>query len=62
MNHLQSTKPTPVKAVAEAGVKLLLHGKGKKIVGFQNRFNSILARIMPSSAMMTVKRKLASKS
>lgn len=60
MNHLKSSKPTPVKTVAAAGVKLLLHGKGKKIVGFQNRFNSILARIMPSSAMMTVKKKLAS--
>jgi hypothetical protein len=46
--------------VAEAGVKLLLHGKGKKIVGFQNRFNSILARIVPSSAMMKIKKNLAS--
>lgn len=59
-NIMKSNKPTPVKTVADAGVKLLLHGKGKKIVGFQNRFNSILAKIMPSSTMMTVKKKLAS--
>src|SRR5689334_2345394 len=35
-NLLKSSKPTPVKTVAAAGVQLLLHGKGKKIVGFQN--------------------------
>ena len=59
-NFMKSTKPTPVKTVATAGVELLLHGKGKKIVGFQNRFKSILAKILPSSAMMKVKKKLAS--
>ncbi len=59
-NLLKSNKPTPVKIVATAGVELLLHGKGKKIVGFQNRFHAILARILPSSAMMKVKKKLAS--
>lgn len=59
-NLLKSSKPTSVETVAAAGVKLLLHGKGKKIVGFQNRFNSILARIVPSSAMMKIKKKLAS--
>jgi hypothetical protein len=59
-NLLKSNKPTSVKTVAEAGVKLLLYGKGKKIVGFQNRFNSILARIVPSAAMMKIKKNLAS--
>ncbi|MGS2762897.1 SDR family NAD(P)-dependent oxidoreductase [Sinomicrobium sp. M5D2P9] len=59
-NLLKSNKPTPVKTVATAGVELLLHGKGKKIVGFQNRFNAILARIVPNSAMMKIKKKLAS--
>jgi len=59
-NMLRSNKPTPVTTVAAAGVELLLHGKGKKIVGFQNRFNSILARIVPSAAMMKIKKKLAS--
>jgi uncharacterized protein len=59
-NLLKSNKPTPVKTVATEGVKLLLHGKGKKIVGFQNRFNSILAGILPDSVMMKVKMKLAS--
>jgi hypothetical protein len=59
-NLLKSNKPTSVKTVAAAGVKLLLHGKGKKIVGFQNRFNSILAGIVPSAAMMKIKKNLAS--
>ena len=59
-NLVKSNKPTPVKTVATEGVKLLLHGKGKKIVGFQNRFNSILAGILPDSVMMKVKMKLAS--
>src|SRR3990170_8392295 len=59
-NLLKSNKPTPVKIVATEGVKLLLHGKGKKIVGFQNRFNSILAGVLPDSVMMKIKMKLAS--
>lgn len=59
-NLLKSNKPTPVKTVATEGVKLLLHGKGKKIVGFQNRFNSILAGILPEPVMMRIKMKLAS--
>jgi len=59
-NLLKSNKPTSVKTVAAEGVKLLLHGKGKKIVGFQNRFNSILAGILPDSVMMKIKMKLAS--
>lgn len=59
-NLLKSNKPTPVKTVATAGVKFLLHGKGKKVVGFQNRFNSILAGILPDSVMMKIKMKLAS--
>ena len=59
-NLLKSNKPTSVKTVATEGVKLLLHGKGKKIVGFQNRFNSILAGILPDAVMMKIKMKLAS--
>jgi short-subunit dehydrogenase len=59
-NLLKSNKPTPVKTVASQGVKLLLHGKGKKIIGFQNRFNSILASILPDQVMMNMKLKLAS--
>jgi len=60
INLLKSNKPTPVKTVAAEGVDLLLHGKGKKIIGFQNRFNSILAGILPDSVMMKIKMKLAS--
>lgn len=59
-NLLKSNKLTSAKTVASEGVKLLLHGKGKKIVGFQNRFNSILAGILPDSVMMKIKMKLAS--
>ena len=59
-NLLKSNKPTSAKTVAAAGVHLLLHGKGKKIVGFQNRFNSILAGILPDAVMMKIKMKLAS--
>ena len=59
-NLVKSNKPTPVKTVATEGVKLLLHGKGKKIIGFQNRFNSILAGILPDQVMMKIKMKLAS--
>lgn len=59
-NLVKSNKPTPVKTVATEGVKLLLHGKGKKIIGFQNRFNSILAGILPDAVMMKIKMKLAS--
>ncbi|MEJ2880528.1 SDR family NAD(P)-dependent oxidoreductase [Pedobacter sp. GR22-6] len=60
INLLKSNKPSPVKTVATEGVNLLLHGKGKKIIGFQNRFNSILAGILPDSVMMKIKMKLAS--
>jgi short-subunit dehydrogenase len=59
-NLVKSNKPTPVKTVAAAGVKLLLHGRGKKVVGAQNRFNSILPRIVPSAVMMKIKKHLAS--
>jgi len=59
-NLVKSNKPTSVKTVATEGVNLLLHGKGKKIVGFQNRFNSILAGVLSESVMMKVKMKLAS--
>jgi len=59
-NLVRSNKPTPVKTVATEGVKLLLHGKGKKILGFQNRLNSFLAGILPDPVMMKVKMKLAS--
>jgi hypothetical protein len=43
------------------GVKHLLHGKGKKVVGFQNWFNSKLSSFIPDNIMMKIKKKLASK-
>jgi len=59
-NLVKANKPVPVHTVAAQGVKLLLHGKGKKIIGFQNRFNSVLAGILPDGMMMKIKLKLAS--
>jgi len=59
-NAMSTNKPVPAIDVAEAGVKLLLHGKGKKIVGFNNWFISNLPRVTPSSIMMKIKKNLAS--
>lgn len=59
-NAMSANKPVPVKSVAIAGVNLLLNGKGKKIVGFNNWFISNLPRITPDFIMMKIKRNLAS--
>lgn len=59
-NAMSANKPVSAKVVAQAGVQLLLTGKGKKVVGFNNWFISQLPRITPSSIMMKIKRKLAS--
>lgn len=58
--NLHKSKPMHPKDVAAQGVKLLLSGKGKKVVGFQNWFNSKLSSFMPDSIMMMIKKKLAS--
>ncbi|MGB3467868.1 MAG: SDR family oxidoreductase [Cyclobacteriaceae bacterium] len=60
-NAYATNKPISPVVVAEAGVKLLLHGKGKKVVGFNNWFLSNLPRITPDRIMMKIKKKLASK-
>jgi short-subunit dehydrogenase len=59
-NHYKSDKPMHPKVVAEQGVKHLLHGKGKKVVGFQNWFNSKLPGFVPDAIMMKIKKNLAS--
>jgi short-subunit dehydrogenase len=59
-NAMSSNKPLPAKVVAKAGVKLLLQGKGKKIVGFSNWFISNLPRVTPDFIMMKIKKNLAS--
>lgn len=59
-NILKANKPVHPKIVAEQGVKLLLYGKGKKIVGFTNWFVSNLPRFTPDSIMMKIKKNLAS--
>lgn len=48
------------KVVATQGVQHLLHGKGKKVVGFQNWFNSKLPSFVPDGIMMKIKKNLAS--
>lgn len=59
-NAYKANKPMPVAVVASAGVRLLLEGKGKKIVGFNNWFISNLPRITPDRIMMKIKKSLAS--
>lgn len=58
-NMMKSNKPVHPEEVAEEGVKLLLDGKGKKIVGAMNWFLSNLPRIMPDFMMMKIKKNLA---
>ncbi len=59
-NAMSANKPMDAELVAQAGVKLLLHGRGKKIVGFNNWFISNLPRFTPDAIMMRIKLKLAS--
>jgi uncharacterized protein len=58
--NLHKTKPMHPKEVAMQGVKHLLNGNGKKVVGFQNWFNSKLPGFVPDSIMMKIKKGLAS--
>jgi hypothetical protein len=59
-NAYKANKPITADVVAKQGVELLLHGKGKKIVGFNNWFISNLPRITPDVLMMKIKKNLAS--
>jgi short-subunit dehydrogenase len=59
-NAMKANKPMPADKVARVGVKLFLHGKNKKIVGFMNWFLSNLPRITPDRIMIKIKKKLAS--
>jgi short-subunit dehydrogenase len=58
--NLHKNKPMQPKAVAARGVEHLLSGKGKKVIGFQNWFNSKLSGFMPDGIMMKIKKHLAS--
>jgi uncharacterized protein len=60
-NAYKANPPMNARAVAEQGVNLLLEGKGKKVVGFNNWFISNLPRITPDGIMMKIKKNLASK-
>lgn len=59
-NAYSANRPMSSVAVAKVGVQLLLNGKGKKIVGFNNWFISNLPRITPDFIMMKIKKHLAS--
>lgn len=59
-NAMSANKPMLASDVAMAGVKLLLYGKGKKVVGFNNWFISNLPRFTPDRLMMRIKKNLAS--
>lgn len=59
-NAYKSNKPISPTVVAQQAVNLLLNGKGKKIVGFNNWFISNLPRVTPDSIMMKIKKQLAS--
>jgi short-subunit dehydrogenase len=59
-NAYKSNRPVSPVGVAEAGVNLLLHGRGTRVVGFNNWFISKLPRITPSRIMMRIKKSLAS--
>lgn len=59
-NAYSANKPIDPGIVASQAVKLLLHGKGKKIVGFNNWFISNLPRVTPDFMMMKIKKYLAS--
>lgn len=61
-NAYRANKPVAPAEVAREGVQLLLRGKGKKIVGFNNWFISNLPRITPDFIMMKIKKHLASPS
>jgi short-subunit dehydrogenase len=58
--NLHKTKPMHPKEVAAQGVKHLLEGSGKKVVGFQNWFTSKLPNFVPDGIMMKIKKGLAS--
>jgi len=58
--NLHKTKPMHPKDVAIQGVKHLLEGNGKKVVGFQNWFNTKLPNFVPDGIMMKIKKGLAS--
>lgn len=61
-NAYKSKRPVGADIVARSGVELLLQGKGKKVVGFNNWFISNLPRITPDVLMMKIKKTLASPS
>lgn len=59
-NAYSSNKPIPAQDAAKIAVKHLLHGKGTKLVGFNNWFISKLPNVTPGGIMMKIKKKLAS--
>ncbi len=60
--NLYKSKPMHPEVVAEMGVRHLLSGRGKKVTGFQNWFNSNIPRFVPDKMMMKIKKNLAGQS
>jgi uncharacterized protein len=56
----KANQPISPVVVANKGVALLLRGRGKLIVGFNNWFIANLPRITPDVVMMRIKKHLAS--
>lgn len=57
---MKLNQPISVNQLVKEGVKLLLNGKGKKIVGLLNWITSKLPQIMPDTWMMKIKKQIAS--
>lgn len=60
--NLYKSRPMQPEVVAALGVRHLLSGRGKKVTGFQNWFNSNIPRFVTDKMMMKIKKNLASRS
>jgi short-subunit dehydrogenase len=59
-NAYKTNKPVEASFVAKVAIRHLLHGKGNKVIGFNNWFISNLPRVTPDSIMVKIKKSLAS--
>jgi short-subunit dehydrogenase len=59
-NAYKTNKPAEVSFVAKIAIRHLLHGKGNKVIGFNNWFISNLPRVTPDAIMVKIKKNLAS--
>ena len=59
-NAYKSMTPVPARGVAEAGVKLLLNGKGTKVVGWMNQLTANTPRFSPRWLTLKINKHMAS--